>query len=80
MDQQSHTYLVCRDGTSVEGAFRVGCGQYGLQTSLTEEVSTLCLHGVPHGVEADGALVPLEEGVEKVLLVATKYRHPERCN
>ena len=46
-------------------------GEYGLQTLPTEEVATFCLHRVPHGMETDGALVPLEEGVEELLIIAT---------
>ena len=54
--------------------------EYGLQTLPTEEVATLCLHWVPHGMETDGTLVPLEEGMDKVLIIATMSGVDHFCN
>ena len=42
----------------------------GLQTLFTEEVATLCLHGIPHGQVALGALMPLEKRVDECATVS----------
>lgn len=45
-----------------------------LQTVSAEQMSTLNLHRVPHGIVADGALVSFQQRVDKLTLIA---RHDE---
>lgn len=44
--------------------------EYQLQTVFAEQVATLSLYRVPHGVEADGTLMSLQQRVDKLRLVA----------
>ena len=64
------TYSILRYGFLVEGTNWSTSSKYRVETLFTEEVSTFCLNWVPHRKKTDGALVPLQEWVDKFSFVA----------
>ena len=63
------TYSILSDGFLVERADR-SPSENRVQTILAEEVSTLCLHRVPHCEQTDWALMPLQERADKHCFVS----------
>ena len=57
----------------VERTNRSSSSQHRAETLFTEEVSTFCLHWIPHRKETDGTLMPLQEWVDKFGLVARHF-------
>jgi len=63
------THSILSDRFLVEGADGSPSSENWVQTILAEEVSTLCLHRVPHCEQTDWTLMPLQERTDKFCLV-----------
>ena len=70
-----HTHLFFGDWLIIQWTNWRMLLENGIQTLLTEEVATLCLHGIPHGQVALGALMPLHERVEWCTTVSWHIVH-----
>ena len=63
------THPILSDRFLVKGADGSPSSENWVQTILAEEVSTLCLHRVPHCEQTDWTLMPLQERADKFCLV-----------
>jgi len=64
------THSILSDRFLVERTDGSPSSEDRVQTILAEEVSTFCLHRVPHCKQTDWTLMPLQERTDKFCLVS----------